>query len=288
MARTILRAGKILVVMIFMTASLLLMLLSLWSPAQTGTAPPGDEETVDSSLIADVPLEEEPNALWEERYELVGQRDQNHRTWQVIRGLEAIDPVTNEATVEEVISKVVEVGDGICYQDPNGTWQVTHPRWVEVGGGFTMYTAGYKLDIGRRLGSGLRYELNGESVFLTPSHIVAYDGAYLGDIAKLDSQAVGMIDPNDSSRLVFADGFGRGIDVVFSVSSGGYHQDIVFHDQPRLSGEFDPENTHVFVYTELNAEPAQVDGTIDIVMEGGASQSFSKLSETPPPNVASP
>lgn len=61
-------------------------------------------------------------AVWTE---LKTERNQNTRVWEISRQIKKKDPVTNKFITEEVKSKVIEKGCGICCKDSNNQWQIT-------------------------------------------------------------------------------------------------------------------------------------------------------------------
>lgn len=189
--------------------------------------------------------------LSEIRTEVVGERSTNQRVWQIVRQIETIHPTTQQAETEGVISQVVEVGNGLCYQDPNNLWQVSDPTWRQTTGGFIMDTAGYKLEIGKTAGSWLRYTVQDDTTSLRASVIMVSDGVLSVTFSTLNPAVEGQIRPTDPSRLVFPQAFGPDIDLEIQAIPGGYHQNIIFHQKPSFPGWLDPEKTKVVIQTEI-------------------------------------
>ncbi|MCP4709084.1 MAG: hypothetical protein GY869_10700, partial [Planctomycetes bacterium] len=185
------------------------------------------------------------------RREVVSARDSGHRVWEVIHEQLVADPLSLVETVSRHTSEVIGVGDGICYLDSSGDWQLTDARWREVKGGFVMDTAGYQLSMGQALGSWLEYTVAGDDLYLRPAAIKAYGDADMVTLAQVDAGAAGVIDPCDPSRLMFAGAFGSGIDLVLQVEPGGYHQDVIFRKKPNVPLDLTGNSTAICIYTEL-------------------------------------
>lgn len=186
--------------------------------------------------------------------EQVGKRDKHHRHWDVVRTFEITDPCTQETRTEERVSKIVEVGGGICYQDEFGDWQLTDTRWQATRDGFVMNKANYQLEIGATLGSWLKYTVDGDDMLLRPTRLEAEDGAQVVTLAEVDPNTVGQIDPCDATRLVFANAFGKGIDIVLRAAPDRIHQDVVFHQAPQIPARLARQDTNVRLYTEMNLD----------------------------------
>jgi len=200
--------------------------------------------------------------------EIVAKRDYNHRLWQVVKEFEVVDPDTGRTDTEQIISHIVEVGCGICYQDEKGDFQVTDTCWQETKDGFLMDTAAYELQVGRTVGYWLCYTIDGDDLYLRPAGINAYDGVNIVTVAELDGKVEGAIDPCDSSRLVFAGAFGKGIDLVLQAGPDGYHQDVIFHESLRLPDYMNPEETDIFLYTELSLDDYCQNQDIEVFIGG--------------------
>ena len=199
--------------------------------------------------------------------EVVSARDARRQIWQVIREKTVVDPLTQIETVKKSISEYYAVGDGINYRDINGDWQATKAQWRETIGGFVMDTAGYRLSLGRTLGSWLYYEVAGDELKLRPVSLKAYGEKDLVTLAMIDTLVEGWIDPEDTSRLVFYNAFGKGIDLVLQVEPGGYHQDVIFHQKPQIPLSMAEETVSISVYTELALDDLCRDEDIKVFMD---------------------
>ena len=236
MARVIMHAGKVILVVVIAIFLMVTAFLSIYSLAGSGDESAPEITPVESSG---------PVVLSETREEVANQRGRNQRTWRVTRQVEFVDPKTEETAVEEVVSTIVEVGDGICYQDELGDWKVSEPTWRTTEDGFVLEKAGYALQIGSTIDSWLWYQIEEDVVQLKPTAVVASDGTLVQDIGVLNPRATGQIDPNDAACLVFAGAFGKGIDLKLKAGPGGYHQNVVFHERPRLNEDLDPAVTRI-------------------------------------------
>lgn len=260
-AKVIMRTGKILVMTMLVVTSILLGVSAVWIQAQI-------TETVQAEMPETSIADSGPVVLSEDRYEIVEKRNTNQRVWEIVRVIEGYDHFTGQPTREEVITHVVEVGNGICYTDPNGQWQVADTSWRSTKDGFIVDRAGYTLAVGRTLESWMRYEIDGSNLLLAPAEILAVDGTYVEDIGILNQHAEGAIDPNDPTRLVFAHAFGRGIDLELQTNPGGYHQNVIFHEELVLPQKFDPDLTEVLVYTEMNLDMYSESGLLEAKVKG--------------------
>ena len=195
--------------------------------------------------------------------EVVSARDELHQTWQVIRETKVVDPETQIETVQRIVSEYIAVGDGLNYQDQNGNWQATEAVWRETVTGFVMDTAGYQLSMGRTLGSWLYYAVEGDELKLRPVCLKAYGDTDIVTLATIDTLVEGQIDPEDASRLVFYNAFGKGIDLVLQVEPGGYHQDVIFHQKPQLPLSMTGQGVSISVYTELGLDDLCRDEDVD-------------------------
>ena len=196
--------------------------------------------------------------------EILESRDSNHREWQILKEVEVVDPITGEKTAEEQTSTIIEVGGGICYQDDFGDWQLTDASWRKTDKGFIMDTAGYELEIGNTVGEWLRYRVDGDDVYLCPSALRASDGTKTVDIATLNTESVGQIDSDNPDKLLFADAYGKGIDLELQVLPSGYHQNVIFHTAPSIPADMDLAKTQIEVHTALQLDNLKRDSGIGI------------------------
>ncbi len=284
MSAKIKQYGKILVLVALLLAVAVMAGLAVtWSTAQTeGTATEPvltdtEEYTRDNLSVEPFVKEEKPlsdsndpllegeaeNVLSKKVYELEDRRNENCRIWQVEREVEIVDPGTKEKLVDTIVTDIVEMGNGICYQDEGGGWQVTVPHWRATQDGFVMDTAGYQLAMGRNIGSWLRCTAGGEEMQLRPSVVEAGNDYNAEVVAKLVSEVEGYIDPEDPSRLVFEGAFGKEIDLELVARSDGYGQNVIFHNQPNLPRGMELSKSDISIRTELNLDTT-TDGDIKI------------------------
>ena len=198
--------------------------------------------------------------------EVVAARDFDHRLWRLEKEIEIADPGTGRKKIKRLVSKIVEVGCGICYRDAAGNWQATDTTWRQTRDGFFMNTANYQVVIGKTAGSWLNYTVDESVMQLRPAALKADDGVYLEDIATLVPDIKGVIDPNDPSRLVFAGAFGTRIDLELQLKPDGFHQNVIFHDEPNLPSYFDENVTDIRLYTELNLDDYVQNQNVAIVI----------------------
>lgn len=186
--------------------------------------------------------------------ELLGQRDRNHRYYNVIREIEVADPNSGESRAEERISKVVEVGGGICYQDATGQWRLTDTAWRPTPEGFVMDQANYTLAMGRTADSPLIYTFEGRDMRLHADRIEVDNGLETVLLAQIQSGISGVIRPETPHKLLFANAFGSGIDLEYEALPGGYHQNVIFHVRPELPAGFAVEQSQIKLLTEIDLE----------------------------------
>ena len=201
---------------------------------------------------------DEPNEIIQsvepivEKHEVLSGRDTNHRLWRVVETVELVDPDTRQTHLETRESRVIEVGNGICYKDINDQWQVTDTAWQCDEYGFIMDRAPYKLMVnGTQASSTMTYTIDGKSLELTPAGIYADNGVERNLIASASPNVTGYIDPNSPNHLVYPDAFGAGIDLVIIANPDGYHQDVIFHERPRLVRGIAFHDVDICVLTEV-------------------------------------
>ena len=275
MAKVIIRAGKILVgIVIFFV--FFVMLFGLWSRAISQSTEILDPNTFSDSATEIIDDSHSDSAieiigdsqyrtlLSEEKEEDIQQRGPNRRVWQLKRRYAVVDTVVATADVEEDVSSIVEMGSGICYQDDMNTWQITEAQWRQTDYGFVMDKADYQLAIGPTLDSWLEYTVDGITLSLRPAFLRANDGVNSETLSSRQSGIHGYIDPNDLSRLVFEDAFGEGIDLELYVSSDRFHQNVIFHTIPQVSGMLNEQKIAYEIHTELDMEEYIDDGMIDV------------------------
>ena len=211
------------------------------------------------------------------RREVLSRRQANQRIWEVVRQIETRDPDTGEITVDEIVSPIVEVGMGICYQDDQGGWQVTDASWRATDDGFAMDKAGYTLETGSTLGAWLNYTVDGEVMRLRPNKVVAFDGEQTAILALADGDVQGVIDADDAGRLFFADAFGSGIDLELQLLPSGFHQNVIFRSKPDIPAALNKAQTKIHLFTELDISGYAEDVMIDFEGPGGQPRKVAEL-----------
>ncbi|HEV58691.1 MAG TPA: hypothetical protein ENN87_14545, partial [Phycisphaerales bacterium] len=255
MARVMAQAGRVVSVVLLVLVMAAVGVLSIYGLAGSANGPVTMVDPAESFA---------PVVLSETREELIDRRGPHQRVWRITRQIEVMDRRTKEVSVEEVVSTIVEVGNGLCYQDAVGHWQVSEPTWRATDEGFVLERAGYTLRIGRTIDSWLEYGIEADTVRLRPTAIMASDGTFLQEVGGLDPGAEGRVDPNDPACLVFAGAFGKGIDLELQAAPGGYHQNVIFHEKPPFSEPLDPVTTQILVYTELDLGEDDAAGVLDV------------------------
>ena len=278
MSAKVKKYGKILAVLLTVLVTIVLAGIGVtWTKAQVVTE--YQEVTIsesttnyvaDSVLEDSSTLEKEPTSNDDDKQvirEIPEKRDANHRHWEIVKEIEVVDPVTREVSVKEEISRIAEVGSGICYKDEYDNWQVTDASWRQTDTGFVMDTAGYKLEIGNTINEWLHYVVGDTDMFLRPGGIIASDGTNEAEVAVLNTTAAGAIDPDDPSRLIFQNAYGPGIDLELQVNPDGYHQNIIFNTPFEISGNFDRARTRVHVQTELTLDDYIINQGMGIITD---------------------
>ncbi len=220
---------------------------------------------------------ETARALSTTRREILSRREANQRIWEVVRQVETRQPDTGEIAVEENVSRIVEVGMGICYKGDQGRWQITDASWRATDDGFTMDKAGYTLEIGSTLGTWLNYAVDGEVMRLRPNKVVAFDGEQTAILAVADGNVQGVIDAEDASRLFFADAFGSAIDLELQLLPSGFHQNVIFRSQPKIPAALNKAETKIHLFTELDISGYTEDVMIDFEGSGGQPRKVAEL-----------
>jgi len=242
---------------ILLVMSLALGVISTGSKAQTinkaedSIIEKNDKAFLDKIQSLDL---EDKNVLSKKVFEKSDQRNANRRIWQVEREVESIDPDTKEKQVETIMTDIVEMGNGICYQDDADNWQISVPHWRATKDGFVMDTAGYKLEMGRNIGSWLSCTAKGEEMLLRPSVVEAGDNTDTKVIAELVDEVEGYIDPEDPSRLVFAGAFGKGIDLELIARTDGYGQNVIFRGKPSIPDGVELSKKTLSIRTEMSLD----------------------------------
>lgn len=245
MAKIIIRSGKIALVVMVVMAVLVLSAYAWRAMAAAGI----QSEEDNTQLVASDKRTDLPVPI---KREIVDDRDENTRLWEITKWQKEIDPVTGEVNTVEVKSIVREKGCGICYKDANDSWQVTDTSWKQTANGFVMDKANYALEMGKTADSVLYYDIDGENLALKADSIKIYDGSNILPFASVNSTE-GYIDPNDSTKLIYPNAYGKGIDLEIQAQPDGFHQNVIFKNKPALPKGV-KNNAKVFLYTELGLD----------------------------------
>jgi hypothetical protein len=186
-----------------------------------------------------------------EPVELVEQRDDHTRVWEIAREVETTHP-DGTKTVDTVKSYIHEKGSGLCYWDASGNLVPSVAEWRETPEGFVIDRCGYWLSIGKTIGSGLRYMVDGHELLLRAAYLMVSDGANEGHLAVLNPNATGFIVPGSPSVVRFPAAFGPGYDLEYLAEKDGFHQNLILANPVQLPKEFDAEVSQVYLYTELD------------------------------------
>jgi RHS repeat-associated protein len=276
MAKKIMRAGKILVLLSVLLAFLGAGVSVVTKPFVV-LQPTADPNQADTGLR---------QVLLSQTYtELVEERTGNQRVWIVKSRYGVADTKAGTAYEYEKVGRIVEVADGLCYQDAQGVLQPAEPQWKKTDQGFVLDKAGYGLNAGLQSDSWLVYQLEGKTFQFKPSGIRAEQETTSELLASMVSVA-GQIDPEDSSRLIYKDAFGAGIDLEYQALRGGYHQNVIFRQKPSfkpevLSGKLtiqtemagDGINTSTStVHCEVSSSDIDIANTSNLLSEADANQ----------------
>src|SRR5262245_47537962 len=138
--------------------------------------------------------------------EVIAERNLNHRLWRRTEMVEVLDPATRKKKMEERVSQIIEVGDFLCYRDPEtGSWKPASPRWVKTESGFAAAGVGYKASVQNVSGTGITYLPAGEDAEVQLQLLGLYmeDGGKREQLRALRSGVPGTILANDQTRLIF-------------------------------------------------------------------------------------
>ena len=124
MAKVVMRAGKVIVVISLLLGLSTLLFLTVFSNAQE------DNSLINTSDSAPMDSDNEKIILSNIKSELTEYRNYNKRIWTVTKEILSKDILTDEPVIDEVCSNIVEVGDAICYKDDLGNL-VTH-GWLPL------------------------------------------------------------------------------------------------------------------------------------------------------------
>ncbi|MBN1917078.1 MAG: right-handed parallel beta-helix repeat-containing protein, partial [Verrucomicrobia bacterium] len=203
--------------------------------------------------------------VWEEVVEL---RDDHTRVYNVTHEVEYEDPVTGEKCTDTIVSKVREVGSGLCCRDGAGQWVPTIAEWETGGLGFRMKRGSWQIEVPMTLGGAYDYTVGGKTLAMRPTWILLSDGTNTVSLGSIDASVVGVINERDPSKLVFADALGAksGVDIEFVLEPGALHQNVVLRAKPTLPEGFDAEDARLYVYTELGLDAYTAGDAVDVTI----------------------
>ena len=207
----------------------------------------------------------ETAADWQED---VSKRFEHGREYRAVRTVERVDPETEEVVTDTLVSTVRERGTNICCKDEAGQWVPTIAEWEDGGLGFRMKRNNWQIEVPLRLGDVCEYTVGGRTLAMRPGALVLSDGAHTVSLGTLDTTVQGQIDPDDPSRLVFADVLGEnsGVDIELVLECAALHQNVVLRNKPSLPEGFDEESARLYVYTELGLDAFTADGAVGVAV----------------------
>ncbi len=196
----------------------------------------------------------------------ISKRSQHGREYAFVRTVEYVDPETEEVVTEETVSTVCERGTNVCYKDASGDWVPTVAEWGSGGLGFKMDKNSWRIEVPMTLGSAYEYTVGGRTLAMRPSTIGLSDGQQSIVLGPIDTSVIGQIDPDDPSKLVFADvlGTNSGVDLELVLEWASLHQNVVLRGKPALPEGFDAQNTRLYVYTELGLDALTAAGDVNV------------------------
>jgi hypothetical protein len=199
--------------------------------------------------------------------ELIEQRDDHTRVWEIEKEVETTQP-DGTRTVDTVRSYIHEKGSGLCYRDASGNYVPSVAEWREVPDGFVIDRCGYWLSVGKTIGSGLRYIVDGHELLLGAAYLMISDGAKEAHLAVLNPNGTGFIVPGSPSVVRFPSAFGPGYDLEYVAEKGGFHQNLIIATPPKLPDGFDPSRTGMYLYTEMNLDQYLAASGLKVLVDG--------------------
>jgi hypothetical protein len=196
------RTGICVSILLTATALLILQLSGGGRVTATSANSPLNGQSTSTRVIARHP-----------RVELLDQRDDHTRVWEIVKEVETTH-ADGTVTVDTVKSYIHEKGSGLCYRDGSGSFVPSVAEWGETPDGFVIDRCLYGLSLGKVIGSGLRYWVEGHEMVFSPAYLMISDGVNQAHLAVLDPEAAGFIVPGSPSMLRFPGAFGPGYDLV--------------------------------------------------------------------------
>jgi hypothetical protein len=224
------------------------------------TASDSDQEVSEGVLSSRVIAQRDP-------VELIEQRDDHTRVWEIEKEVETTHP-DGSRTVETVKSYIHEKGSGLCYGDASGNFVPSVAEWRETPDGFVIDRCGYWLSVGKSIGAGLRYIVDGHGLLLRAAYLMISDGVNEAHLAVLNANATGFIVPGSPSVVRFPSAFGPGYDLEYVAETGGFHQNLIIAQRPVLPSGFDAVRTGVHLYTEMNLDEYLAASALKVLVDG--------------------
>ncbi len=184
-----------------------------------------------------------------------------------MRELKTTDP-DGTRTVDPVKSYIHEKASGLCYRDQSGNLVPSVAEWRETPDGFIVDRCGYWLSVGKTVGPGLRYLVDGDELLLRAAYLIISDGASQAHLGVLNPDVTGFIVPGSPSTVRFPGAFGPGYDLEYVAEKGGFHQNLIIAQRPVLPAGFDAGRTRLYLYTEMNLEEYLAASGLKVLVDG--------------------
>ncbi len=207
--------------------------------AANSSLPPTDPDMMTRVIATDPPVE------------LVDERDDHTRVWEIVREVETTHP-DGSTSVDTVKSYIHEKASGLCYKDASGSYVPAVAEWRERPDGFVIDRCSYGLSVGRTLGSWVTYTVEGRRAFFRPSCLMASDGVTEVSLAIVNAEVEGFIPLESPSTVRFPDALGDGIHLELAAEKDGFHQNLILTEAIELPEALDGEATRIYLYTETD------------------------------------
>ncbi len=218
--------------------------------------------------------------------ELVDQRNDHTRVWEIVREVETTHPDVS-TTVDAVKSHIHEKASGLCYKDQQGDFVPSEPHWVATPEGFTLEGCRYRLSAPKTLAGPVEYAVNGRVFLFRPAHLTASDGTANRMIADIATDVAGTIDPDDARRLLFPGAFGDVGELEIVAKKGEFHQNVVLRKKPTLPPGLSAADARVFLYTEIGLDEFLAQGPTEVRI-GAEITDMNALDLSTPPSKTAP
>ncbi|MGQ9589667.1 MAG: right-handed parallel beta-helix repeat-containing protein, partial [Planctomycetota bacterium] len=217
--------------------------------------------------------------------EVLEGRGLHRRVWELRELAEVSDPATGESSEEERISRVIEVGDFLCYPDGAGGWVPSEPRWVGTGDSFVSSGVGYRAVAPGETGRPILYypAWDEVEVVLHPAGLYAAQGDSEELLRPVALGVAGKLSPEDPRVILYRDALGEGVDLELVLAASGIHQNVIFRVKPELPAGYSAEkpepappeeyvdgSARYVLRTELNLDALLAGGERSVVAGGEA------------------